>query len=63
MVSHNVSDRVSLKKEHDGLAAGTVGKIVYKYNSVTYDVEFFDCNANSLGIFTVPKIALEASDK
>lgn len=63
VVSHNVSDRVSLKKEHDGLAAGTVGTIVYKYDSVTYDVEFFDCNANSLGIFTVPKIALEASDK
>lgn len=46
-------------KDFKDLKAGIKGTIVLKYNDFDFEVEFFDKNHNSLGVFTISKDYLE----
>lgn len=52
-------DVVKLIKEFNGLHVGTKGVIVLEYDGTYYEVEFFDSNGNTIGVFTTPCNALE----
>lgn len=47
-------DVVKLIKEFNGLPVGTKGAIVLEYDGTYYEVEFFDSNGNTIGVFTTP---------
>ena len=48
-------DVVKLIKEFKGLPIGTKGAIVLEYDGTYYEVEFFDSNGNTIGVFTTPR--------
>ena len=50
---------VRLIKEYKGLPIGTKGTIVLKYTERDFEVEFFDCNDNTIGVFTVESDYIE----
>ena len=45
-------DVVKLNKEFKGLKAGTEGTIVLDYDGNYFEVEFFDDNNDTIGVFT-----------
>jgi hypothetical protein len=46
---------VILVKEFNELKIGTRGTIVLKYTENDYEVEFFDCNGETIGVYTIGK--------
>ena len=52
-------DVVKLIKEFKGLPIGTKGAIVLEYDGAYFEVEFFDSNGNTIGVFTTPQDVLE----
>lgn len=52
-------DVVKLNKEFKGLKAGTEGIIVLEYDGNYFEVEFFDDNNDTIGVFTTPIELLE----
>ncbi len=52
-------DVVKLIKEFNGLPVGSEGVIVLEYDGTYYEVEFFDSNGDTIGVFTTPCNALE----
>ena len=44
---------VKLIKEFNGLSIGTKGTIVLKYTENDYEVEFFDDNGETIGVYTI----------
>lgn len=52
-------DVVKLNKEFKGLKAGTEGTIVLEYDGNYFEVEFFDDNNDTIGVFTTPLELLE----
>ncbi len=52
-------DVVKLIKEFNGLPIGIQGAIVSKYDGTCYEVEFFDANGDTVGVFTTPCDVLE----
>lgn len=52
-------DVVKLNKEFKGLKAGTEGTIVLEYDGNYFEVEFFDGNNDTIGVFTTPIELLE----
>lgn len=52
-------DIVRLIKEFEGMAIGTEGTIVHKYNEHAFEVEFFDDKGDTIDIFTTTKDVLE----
>ncbi len=52
-------DIVKLNKEFNGLKAGTEGTIVLEYDGSYFEVEFFDDNNDTIGVFTTPVELLE----
>ncbi len=52
-------DIVKLNKEFKGLKAGTEGTIVLEYDGNYFEVEFFDDNNDTIGVFTTPAELLE----
>ena len=47
-------DVVKLNKEFKGLKSGTEGTIVLEYDGNYFEVEFFDDNDDTIGVFTTP---------
>lgn len=56
-------DVVKLNKEFKGLKAGTEGTIVLDYDGNYFEVEFFDDNNDTIGVFTTPIELLETVNK
>lgn len=52
-------DAVKLKKEFNGLKAGTEGTIALEYDGSYFEVEFFDMNGDTMDVFTTPADVLE----
>ncbi len=52
-------DIVKLNKEFQGLKEGTEGTIVLEYDGNYFEVEFFDDNNDTIGVFTTPIELLE----
>ncbi len=52
-------DIVKLTKEFNGLKVGTEGTIVLEYDGSYFEVEFFDDNNDTIGVFTTPVELLE----
>lgn len=46
-------DAVKLKKEFNGLKAGTEGTML-EYDGSYFEVEFFDMNGDTMDVFTTP---------
>lgn len=44
---------VKLNKDFKDLKKGTLGTIVLKYNDENYEVEFFDDEKNTIGVYTI----------
>ena len=44
---------VKLIKEYKNLPVGTKGTIVLKYTENDFEVEFFDVEGNTIGVFTI----------
>ncbi len=44
---------VKLIKKFKGLPIGTKGTIVLKYTENDFEVEFFDSNGDTIGVFTI----------
>ena len=59
----NELDIVKLKKEFNGLDIGTEGTIVLEYDRKYFEVEFFDSNGDTIGVFTTPAEMLELVKK
>ena len=55
----NELDVVKLIKEFEELPIGTKGAIVLDYDGIYYEVEFFDSNGDTIGVFTTPRDVLE----
>ena len=47
-------DGVELIEPFEDLQVGMKGTIVIKYNEKDYEVEFFDENHDSIGVYTIP---------
>ncbi|WP_270484150.1 DUF4926 domain-containing protein [Holdemanella biformis] len=52
-------DTVKLIKDFNELSIGTKGAIVSEYDGTYYEVEFFDSNGDTIGVYTTPRDALE----
>lgn len=52
-------DVVKLVKEFNDLPIGTQGAIVLEYDGTYYEVEFFDSNGDTIGVYTTPCYVLE----
>ena len=52
-------DSVKLIKEFKELPIGSKGVIVLEYDGSYYEVEFFDTNGDTAGVFTTPHDVLE----
>ena len=50
---------VKLIKEFNNLPIGTQGAIVLEYEGTYYEVEFFDSNGDTIGVYTAPCDVLE----
>lgn len=46
-------DNVVLTKDFKDLKEGTIGTIVLKYNEYDFEVEFFDNELNTIGVYTI----------
>ena len=46
-------DLVVLKKDFEDLKAGVRGTIVLKYDESNFEVEFFDANHDTIGVYTI----------
>lgn len=46
-------DVVTLKRDFEDLKKGTVGTIVYEHGHGFYEVEFFDSNNETIGVYTI----------
>ncbi len=46
-------DSVVLIKDYEDLKKGTHGAIVLKYNEENFEVEFFDDEHNTIGVYTI----------
>ena len=44
---------IKLRKNFKGLAIGTKGTIVLKYTENDFEVEFFDEEGNTIGVYTI----------
>ena len=44
---------VKLIKEFEGMPIGTKGTIVLKYTENDFEVEFFDDNGETIGVYTI----------
>lgn len=49
----NELDNVILIKDFKDLKIGTKGAIVLKYNEKDFEVEFFDNELNTIGVYTI----------
>ncbi|MCQ2439019.1 MAG: DUF4926 domain-containing protein [Oscillospiraceae bacterium] len=47
-------DVVKLTCSYKGLQAGTLGTIVLKYDESHFEVEFFDNDDETIGVYTTP---------
>ncbi len=52
-------DNVILIKDYKDLKKGTLGAIVLKYNDKTFEVEFFDKDLNTIGVYTITSEYIE----
>ena len=52
-------DTVKLIKEFNGLPIKTKSVIVSEYDGTYYEVEFFDLNGDTIGVYTTPCDVLE----
>lgn len=52
-------DVVRLTKEFNGLDIGIEGTIVLEYDGRFFEVEFFDSDGDTIGVFTTPADVLE----
>ena len=52
-------DVVKLLKDFEGINAGTEGTIVCEYDGKAFEVEFTDCNGDTLDVLTTPAELLE----
>ena len=52
-------DVVRLTKEFNGLDIGAEGTIVLEYDGNFFEVEFFDSDGDTIGVFTTPADMLE----
>ena len=55
----NGLDCVKLIKPFEELEVGTKGCIVHKYNEDDFEVEFFDSDDETIGVYTISKDYLE----
>ena len=55
----NEFDCVKLIKPFEKMEAGTKGCIVHKYNEDDFEVEFFDSDDETIGVYTISKDYLE----
>lgn len=55
----NEFDCVKLIKPFEELEVGTKGCIVHKYNEDDFEVEFFDSDDETIGVYTISKDYLE----
>ncbi len=46
-------DSVILNKDFEDLKAGVRGAIVLKYDETHFEVEFFDANHDTIGVYTI----------
>ena len=53
---------VKLIKEFKGLPIGTKGTIVLKYTENDFEVEFFDSNGETIGVYTIEGEFIESRD-
>lgn len=53
---------VKLIKEFKGLPIETKGTIVLKYTENDFEVEFFDSNGDTIGVFTIEGDYIEPRD-
>ena len=50
---------VKLIKEFKGMPIGTKGTIVLKYTENDFEVEFFDDNGETIGVYTIEGESIE----
>lgn len=55
----NELDCVRLTEDFEDLKQGTEGAIVLKYNESYFEVEFFDENCDTIGVYTTEAKYLE----
>ncbi len=55
----NELDCVRLTEDFEDLKRGTEGAIVLKYNESYFEVEFFDENCDTIGVYTTEAKYLE----
>lgn len=55
----NELDCVRLTEDFEDLKRGTEGAIVWKYNESDFDVEFFDEDGDTIGVYIVGAKYLE----
>lgn len=51
-------DIVQLTREFEGLSVGTKGVVVLKYDSTCFEVEFYDNDGETIGVYTTPASVL-----
>ena len=54
---------VKLRKSFKGLTIGTKGTIVLKYTENDFEVEFFDAEGNTIGVYTITGDYIELRSK
>lgn len=52
-------DVVKLTQDYGTVSLGTEGTIVCEYDGRAFEVEFFDCNGDTIDVVTVPIELLE----
>lgn len=52
-------DVVRLKRDFEGVCAGTQGAIVLEYDGTAFEVEFFSQDGRTIAVLTVPADILE----
>lgn len=52
-------DVVRLKKEYNGIPAGTEGTIVLEYDGTYFEVEFVNSSGDTIDVVTTPAEVLE----
>ncbi|WP_417118839.1 DUF4926 domain-containing protein [Olsenella phocaeensis] len=57
----NELDCVRLTRDFEDLKAGVEGAIVYKYNDDDFEVEFFDADHETIGVYTISRDYLEVT--
>ena len=54
-------DIIQLTREFEGLSVGTKGVVVLQYDSTYFEVEFYDNNGETIGVYTTPASVLVLS--